>query len=196
MLEDSVTDFVFSRGWGFVKDRRHVAGFAGHRFTAVPAPSDGWRIQDDLTDKHTKLPEPATRWAVQTLDLVGLLLHEEPVVYVSEHLPAMDEARDAPTRPLDRFEAFGLAALCAGDDLFVSVDGDGLRMLGGIRSTAQCVACHGCRRGDLLGAFSYMLKRPQTKPDHDAPARASLSGLRTMKQVAMRPSTMSNVSTP
>jgi hypothetical protein len=196
ILEDSVSDFVFSHGWGFIKDRRHVAGFAGHRFTNVPAPSDGWRIQDDLTDKHTKLTEPGTRWAVRTLDLVSLLLHEEPVAYVSEHLPAMDEARDAPTRPLDRFEGFGLAALRAGTDLFVGEDGDGLRMLGGIRSTAQCITCHGCRRGDLLGAFSYTLKRPEEKTDDDAQARASLSGLRTMKQAAMRPSTISNVSTP
>ncbi len=160
ILEDSVTDFVFSRGWGFVKDRRHVAGFAAHRFTRVPAPSDGWRIQDDLSDQHTILAEPATRWTVRTLDLVGLLLHDEPVAYVTERLPTMDELRGAPFRPLDRFEALGVAMLRRGDDLFVARDGDGLRMLGGIRSTEQCVACHGCARGDLLGAFSYALSPP------------------------------------
>jgi mono/diheme cytochrome c family protein len=30
-------------------------------------------------------------------------------------------------------------------------------MLGAVRSTRQCVACHGGDRGDLLGAFSYAL---------------------------------------
>ena len=38
-------------------------------------------------------------------------------------------------------------------------DGDGVRMVGAIRSTTQCVSCHDCERGDLLGAFSYTLKR-------------------------------------
>jgi hypothetical protein len=32
-------------------------------------------------------------------------------------------------------------------------------MLGLARSVKQCVACHGGARGDLLGAFSYVLRR-------------------------------------
>lgn len=160
LLEDSVGEFVFRQGWGFPRDRRHVAGFVSHRFGRVPVPDDGWRVQDDLTEKFTTLDPPATRWQVQTLDLVGLLLHEEPVVYVSERLPAMDKLDGAPTRPLNRFEKLAMATLQAGDDLVVGRDGDGLRMLGGIRSSKQCVICHGGQRGDLLGAFSYTLKRP------------------------------------
>ncbi len=53
----------------------------------------------------------------------------------------------------------GLIALRHGEDLFASRDGNGLRMLGAIHSFKQCVACHGGERGDLLGAFSYSLKR-------------------------------------
>lgn len=45
-----------------------------------------------------------------------------------------------------------------GEDLFASRDGDDLRMLGAVRSAKQCVACHGGERGDLLGAFSYVLR--------------------------------------
>jgi len=138
MFEESVADFVNPRGFGFVKDRRHVAGFESHRFSQLPA--------------------AARRWTVQTLDLVSLLLHEEPAVYVSDHLPRMDQARGMPTRPLDNFEASGLAAVRAGDDPFISRSGGVVRMLGGVRSVRQCVACHGGERGDLLGAFSYTIR--------------------------------------
>jgi len=73
-----------SPGLRFIKDRRHVAGFETHRFSRVPA--------------------PANRWKVQTLELVSLLLHDEPEVYVSTHLPRMERRHGQPTRPLDRFE--------------------------------------------------------------------------------------------
>ena len=125
-------------GFGYLKDRRHVAGFVSHRFSQVP--------------------EPARRWRVQTLDLVSLLLHDEPRVYVSDHLPAMGKPHNTPTRPLDRFERFGLETLERGEDLFVSEAEGGLRMLGAVRSVKQCVKCHGGGRGDLLGAFSYTLR--------------------------------------
>jgi hypothetical protein len=138
---DGVRDFVNPDGFGYVKDRRHVAGFQGHQFEQVPG--------------------PAERWAVQTLDLVGLLLHDEPVAYVSARLPRMDELREAPTRPLDGFEASALEGLRRGEDLVVGGTPTGLRMLGAIRSTRQCVACHGGARGDLLGAFSYILRRSE-----------------------------------
>jgi len=89
---------------------------------------------------------------------VGLLLHAEPVVYVSEHLPRMDEQREAPTRPLDRFEASALEGLRRGEDILVQETAGNLRMLGAIRNAKQCIECHGGERGDLLGAFSYSLR--------------------------------------
>jgi hypothetical protein len=139
ILEASIIDFVNPRGFGYVKDRRHVAGFDTHRFSRVP--------------------EPAEHWRVQTLELVSVLLHDEPVVYVSDHLPRMEPRAGVATRPLDRFERYSLGSLRQGEDLFIAAENDGLRMVGAVRSTAQCVVCHDCRRGDLLGAFSYTLKR-------------------------------------
>jgi hypothetical protein len=138
MLDDSIVDFVNPRGFGYIKDRRHVAGFETHRFSQVPA--------------------PANRWTVRTLELVSLLLHDEPEVYVSDHLPRMERLHGQPTRPLDRFERYGLDALGQGEDMFVSKSDEGVRMLGAVRSTKQCIACHGGDRGDLLGAFSYALQ--------------------------------------
>jgi hypothetical protein len=148
LLESSILEFVHPQGFGYFKDRRHVAGFDPHRFVRL-------------------VPSTDENWVVQRLELVSLLLHEEPAVYVAERLPVMDETHGTPTRPLDRFEQYGLDALGRGEDLFVSESGDRLRMLGAVRSAKQCLACHGGRRGDLLGAFSYTLKpavgvRPKT----------------------------------
>jgi hypothetical protein len=138
LLEESVTQFVFPRGFGDFKDRRHVAGFEPHRFS--------------------KTPDLPRRWELRSLELVGLLLEDEPRVYLSKQLPMMTEhRRDVRTRPLDRFEGLGLSRLQAGEDLMIARSGDTVRMVGAIRSLKQCVACHGCERGDLLGAFTYTI---------------------------------------
>ncbi len=136
---EGLVDFVYPVGFGYVKDRRHVAGFQAHRFSGVPGPE--------------------ALWEVWRLDLVGLLVHDKPVVYVSENLPSMDQLRGAPTRPLDGFEAAGLEKLRRGEYLIAADVPGALRMLGAIRSVKQCVDCHGGERGDLLGAFSYTLRR-------------------------------------
>jgi hypothetical protein len=157
LYEDSIRNFVFAAGFGYVKDRRHVAGFVPHRFLEVPSPTAQWE-KPNKTSPSPGVPPTAERWKVRTLDLMGLLLHEAPVVYISDHLPRMAELRGAPTRPLDKFEALGLSVLRRGEDLFTSRDGKHLRMLGAVYSITQCVNCHGGERGDLLGAFSYTLQ--------------------------------------
>ncbi len=161
MNRESVRNFTFAAAFGYVKDRRHVAGFGSHRFLHVPSSTALIKKNQKTTSRSSKVPETAEGWSVRTLDLVGLLLHDTPVVYVSDELPQMDRLRGAPTRPLDKFEALGLQVLRQGEDLFSSRDGKDLRMLGAIYSTNQCVNCHGCQRGDLLGAFSYTLKRDE-----------------------------------
>ena len=142
--QNSMLDFVNPTGFGFVRDRRHVAGFQSHAFS--------------------RFPETAKRWKVESIELIGLLVHPEPVVYKSSHLPAMDELRRSSTRALDEFETEAMTAIRRGDELVPGVRGDHFRMVGGIRSARQCVDCHGGQRGDLLGAFSYTLRRVKTKP--------------------------------
>jgi hypothetical protein len=62
--------------------------------------------------------------------------------------------------PLDDFEAVALTAIGRGEDMFGGESTPGLpRVLGALRSTGHCVKCHGGERGDLLGAFSYTLRR-------------------------------------
>jgi hypothetical protein len=137
--ESGVVDFVYPEGFGLFRDRRNVAGFRPHQFSAVP--------------------DPVESWEVRRLDLIGLLLHDAPVAYVTDDLPRMEVLRSAPTRPLDGFEAAALEELRKGEDLLVSGPAGELRMLGAVRSTKQCRNCHGGERGDLLGAFSYLLRR-------------------------------------
>lgn len=133
----SLIDFVHLRGFGYARDRNQVAGFQSHRFSQAP-------------------PAPA-EWTLRTIDLIGLVRHDQPVAYVSANLPQMEELRDAAWRPLDDFENLGLESFRKGEDMFVRDGSGGRRLLGAIRNTKQCVTCHGGARGDLLGAFSYTL---------------------------------------
>ena len=133
-----VLDFVNPKGFGYVKDRGRVAGFQSHGMSKVPA---------------------AGPWDVARIELIGLVVHDKPVVYVSQHLPRMDELRSSPTRSPDEFEAAALEILQKGEDLHARGTEKAARMVGAIRAAKQCTTCHGCERGELLGAFSYGLKR-------------------------------------
>jgi hypothetical protein len=140
---NSLAHFLSPIRYGYQKDRRHVAGFQAHQFSSLPGlPSD------EL---------PVKRYRVLRLELVSLLTHDEPAVYVTENLPRMDKVRDVPVRSLDEFERSGLRRLWQGDDVKVSVEGNQVRLLGSIRAGKQCLSCHDAKRGDLLGAFSYRL---------------------------------------
>lgn len=132
----SIAEFANVRGFGLIKSRKEVAGFQPHHFS--------------------KLTE-GSGFSIQTIELVGLLMHDAPVVYVSNKLPSMASSRTAPTRPLSDFETRSLDAIQRGEDLYIRESPAGVRMLGAIRSVEQCVKCHGGERGDLLGAFSYSL---------------------------------------
>ncbi|MCE9530788.1 MAG: hypothetical protein K8T89_06645, partial [Planctomycetes bacterium] len=127
--------------FGYVKDRQHVAGFHPHGLSDVPDP----------------VPQPGKSLQLSSIELVGLL-RDKPVVYVSENIPAMSELSKAPTRPLDSFEQQGVELFKKGEDLHIQEMPSSLRVIGAIRNAQQCVKCHGGERGDLLGAFSYVLK--------------------------------------
>jgi hypothetical protein len=138
---DGILDFANPLEFGMVDSRTRTAGFTPHGFTKVPTAGENWQIQ--------------------TVELIGLLRHPEPTVYISFRLPAMDELKDAPTRPPDTFESAGLELIRKGDDLVAAEtqDGNRMRLLGSIRNGNTCIKCHGGDRGDLLGAFSYVLSR-------------------------------------
>jgi hypothetical protein len=140
-----VEDFLNPIGNGYVRDRAHVAGFVSHRLTRLPLSPSPYAEKDV--------------WHCGMLDLVSLLKQPEPVAYISDHLPRMDELGKAPTRPLDLFEAENLPKLQAGSELAVAEGLRRLRMLGAIRAQADCAKCHSVEVGELLGAFSYEFRR-------------------------------------
>jgi hypothetical protein len=155
---DAQQSFLNLTGFAFVardqKDRKAAlkATFKPHQFRHVPEVPAG----AGLTDRRTVKKE---RWQVRRIELVSLLKHDEPVAYVTRHLPRMDELRKAPTRPLEGFEEEALKALRQGETLATDATVNRIQMLGAVRATKQCLTCHQVERGALLGAFSYELWR-------------------------------------
>ncbi len=141
-------NFFPSRGFGYVKDRDQVAGFKPHGFRHTY-----WMDHVPLRVDHVLL--------------IGILKHEQPVVYLTEKLPSMDKIHLEKTRPLDLFEQAGLASLRDGEDLHIASKDAAFRMIGALRATKTCQKCHDAETGDLLGAFSYTL-RPVPKNRNDA----------------------------
>ena len=99
------------------------------------------------------------QWQIRRLELVSLLKHAEPAVYLSEHLPRMDELKKARTRPLGKFEAQALQSLQEGEDLVAEASTNRIVLMGSLRASKQCLKCHEQQLGTLLGAFSYELQR-------------------------------------
>jgi hypothetical protein len=145
MHRHGLEDFLEPERIGYVVDRDHVAGFQSHQFVNSP--------ELLLGEEHRQ------EWHVTQLELVSLLKYNEPGVYVSRHLPRMDELKDAPRRPLNAFEGQALKSLRHQEDLIVDDGLNRIRMLGSLRAGKDCLECHQVKRGELLGAFSYELHR-------------------------------------
>lgn len=174
MHESSLFDFINHPGWGYVRDRDHVAGFQPHHFRRMPVlpiaesagrhAGGGFSPAAAIERGHGAETVTADQqWEIGKLQLVSLLKHAEPTVYVSDELPRMDRLTEVPVRPLDRFEPSSLVRLERGEGVVSDSDDDNrLRVLGAIRAAEKCLRCHTVDRGELLGAFSYRIDR--TRP--------------------------------
>ncbi len=146
---ESSFQFLDPIRFGLVRDVEHVAGFRSHAFRDVD------RLERQFQqDQNTSAPDRRS-WVLERVELVSLLSHDEPGVYVSKNLPRMDELAGTRLRPLDRFETLAINQLRDGESLVVRGHGDQLKMLGSLRAVNQCSDCHQVPRGTLLGAFSY-----------------------------------------
>lgn len=143
-----VQQFTSSLAWTHVASQKKAAGFEPHGLIQIPSLYGSSR--DD--------------WQISRLDLVSLLKFAEPRVYLSEHLPRMEELRNAETRPVDEFEQRALQQLRDGENIAVDQQLNSIRMVGAVRAAKQCLDCHSARRGELLGAFSYLLDRKSPIP--------------------------------
>jgi hypothetical protein len=146
---------------GFVRDRQSVAGFGEHAFSRLPR----------LADSDHGPSEPQEHWAVRRMELVSLLKHDKPQVYVSAELPRMDKIENTPVRDLGEFETGALAKLQAGEDVVTRASLNRIEMLGALRAAKSCLECHSVERGQLLGAFSYSLVRDPLVRVEDTPVR-------------------------
>jgi hypothetical protein len=176
-------DFVNRQGWGYIKDVSNVAGFQPHAFREIP-PLEIWNpIAETTIESAVRLDtfrgeygdiKLDKGWQVTRLELVSLLRHDEPLAYISDSLPRMalprmDNVTEYPTRPLDLFESRGLKSLQVGEDIVSESSINSVRMLGSLRAAKQCAKCHQVERGELLGAFSYLLERanPVREPQQE-----------------------------
>ncbi len=143
-------DFLNPERFGVFKDGM-VSGFVGHRIVCFP----GLTGADD--DKQS--------WQIARLELVSLLKFPQPAVYLSDELPNMERLANVPTRPLNEFEREALAKLRTEEDLVVRYSANTIRMLGSLRAGKTCLECHSVQRGELLGAFTYELRRTEPMPE-------------------------------
>lgn len=118
------------------------------------------------------IPPPVENkaWVVKDIQLVGLVKHPDPVVYLTGGAEMLKE-KDVKTRRPDAFEARALEVIRGGGDLVQAEKrGDALRAVSGIYAGKQCSKCHE-RPGEMLGAFSYRLALEAP------PAKASVLGV-------------------
>ena len=155
-LENEHNDFRYwfldQERLGTVKEVDQVAGFLPHAFTD--------RNSVGLNKRVDNVYEPIAngQLKLQRLQLLGLLYHIEPIVYVLDTLPELLNAATASTRSLDDFEKRGLEKLVNGEAIYTEQNGNKVHMLGSILNSESCAACHPGPSNQLLGAFSYELE--------------------------------------
>ncbi len=145
-------DFLNLGKTGYVRDRRHVAGFQPHSPTDLTSTIDNQRScgQPKVEVSH---------WQLTRLELVSLLRHSPPRVYVADSLPAMDQLDQFEHRAVTEFEETSLPKLYTEADVVTEQGDDRILMLGALRASQDCLACHQGNQGKLLGAFSYEFAR-------------------------------------
>jgi len=144
----SLLNFVNPPGWGFVRSKSEVAGFQSHRFRSRPVILNESGALDD--------------WRITRLELVSLLKHPTPQIYIEASLPDLEKLRqkDVPTRAPDPFEKRALRFIKEGYDVVIDEQSDHIRMFGSLRAMKDCRQCHEVPENTLLGAFTYELRKP------------------------------------
>jgi hypothetical protein len=153
------TDFASTPRYGFIKSLDQVAGFQSHAILQRPfAPLDAERVPFADRDR-LRWVAAAPRWRIVRLELVSLLKHATPRVYLSKNMPRMQDLSSQETRAPNPFEEAALAKLIAGEHEEIASKPNRIEMLGALRAFKECKQCHDVPHGALLGAFSYELVR-------------------------------------
>jgi hypothetical protein len=119
-------------------------------------------VQEEITNGwmgSVPTKDGTEMWKVRTVHLLGLVKHPQPVVYLTDQVPNMKDAKEeVPTREPDAFEKAGLVTIKGGENIVVEKIDTTMRVLGPIYAAKGCVKCHE-QKGQLLGAFTYRLER-------------------------------------
>ena len=161
----------FSSNTGLVAGITKVSGFETHRVKLTKTWSGNLPAYvDQYLGKETEGAESdeGIIWKVNRIQLISLLIHDEPCAYQTENLPNMEELGNdtAQTRVLNEFEVEAIEKLKAEEQLLVRATLNRILMVGSIRAKKNCLQCHAAQENDLLGAFSYeILRKPEVKED-------------------------------
>lgn len=149
------------------KDLSFIHALSLKNFGASNTRTEAERRADQEKEMQASHLKKELNWEIKSLDLVGLVMHETPVVYVSDKIPDMKDLKKKPTREMDVFESEGLEELASGKGLYIRSKEGTIRVLGPIHAGKTCLKCHGdAKEGDLLGAFSYTLRQAQHVVGH------------------------------
>lgn len=128
--------------------------------------SDGFGLsrmpQPPMLDRSGVLQLGGKRYSVDRLELVGLQTASEPIVYVPLRHNLPFNRADFKSRPLSPFEKRALNLLRAGRTIELSPGEapETIEVMGALRGDGTCLKCHkNVREGELLGAFSYRMRR-------------------------------------
>jgi len=162
---------------GAIAIAQQTAGFP-------PSQPPQWESCEEMHDMYTRrfasargfglqrMPQPAMsdrsgvfdtgriKYALDSIELIGLLKPSTPVAYVPGLHSEEPSAADFKSRPLTDVENAAVAAFRKGRDIVSTSDASGaLLCVGALRAKDSCIGCHQDKKaGDLLGAFSYRLR--------------------------------------
>lgn len=158
--------FASRYSMGLIRSLDEVAGFESHQVRLRDDWNGRMRMYSFENVAPEEMPDGADiSWNVNRLQLVSLLLHDEPRVYVTENLPNMEElnGKDVETRALNDFETEAIEKLRKGEELHTRATPNRIIMVGALRASSDCRQCHDVKANELLGAFSYeFLRDPKT----------------------------------
>lgn len=139
---------------GFVAGNGYVAGFSSHRIPDLSRFKVAYIDSARVSNRSMGIPET---FRITRLELISLLRHESPCVYVTPLVVELDAVDSRKTREPTFFEQSAIQKMQNGEDLILEDQAGRIVMVGAIRAGNTCLKCHTAAHGALLGAFSYDL---------------------------------------
>ena len=129
------------------------------RFESAPGFGSSRMLQPPMLDRRGVVALGRQSYSIETIELVGLLKLDKPVVYVPLWHGSRPDGFSG--RSLSEFETRSLDEFRSGRNVTVADDdGSGtLQCVGSLRMKDSCMNCHRDKKaGDLVGAFTYRLR--------------------------------------